>query len=667
MAEFDVRMQERQPANFTNFSRGIDAAGNTALGNLFSNLANTLEGAVNEADRHIQHTIQEDIFDRVETIHDEFGVGDATRFSEPIEEEPRPAALEQAGENLVRLQQAYQQGALRESHYWARLNSMVRQLRGRYPGYRQEIDQMVARTVGARPANALRQALFREFGQAEDDPYQQLQDRIQRTIGLPPDFFIRQENGDPYSLTELQRWESDRQRLQWETKARRDALALEADTGQATVRSYERAFRKEANSFIMTSLQDSTSVIGKSHDVLMDLLTQARQRGRVSTEERQEILTAMNELKTAARDALHLMSAESWDGNPNHAYRTQLDTNTINQIIEGALLPISNLEQALSGDEPWGVLGFTSAWLESLKEEISRDFLENVPGSETLNALASLYGPDIAGMYLALTPEVQSAFEQSLIQFHSMRAAQGQGSVVEAFRAGQDADMSHQYYNSLIDRWTNLVDAVGADELGAQGVEILRNNVRFMFSRDSLALLAEMDDASRFEYFRRVASPAVTRAMLALREDGDFDSWRLYQTWVGSAFQRLFRQKVQDLNNFQNDALGMFDLEWNPKTLGFEFRTRVVGDFSLPAMELGRAGTNSINDAIRTLAPIIEANGGDPEREIMLMLEAMGYDDDRDHESSFLGKMWDALRTSSIALGFGAATIGTAIRRAGEL
>jgi hypothetical protein len=644
MAAFDVKPAEQQVPNFTGASQGIRASANTGLGDLFKGLAATLDMGIQEADRNEQQKIQNDIFDQVDTINNEFGVGDATDLQADAEAPARPAQLESAGEQLDRLQAAYEAGVLKESHYWARMNSMVRQLRGKYPGYRPEIDQMVSGIVGAKPANALRNALFNEWSaaSAQQKSVGDLAEWMAKsgTVKLPSDYFLRVQNGDPYSYTELLASLTDQTSQQAEVSNRRAALALQADQGTANEKQAESNFRVEANQMVVSLLQDTGLQVGKNFQQFREKLREYQNSvigGKgIDATELVALSQGFEQLKNDLNLALLQKYNETWDGDPNHSYVALLETSTRDDVIKNALGPVLLMQAGLTGDKSISLVESTQAYLEAMKAQDKRKILDGYPVIRELSALADTLGPSLSSSLLGLSSGVESDLAKALIDMHDAEIFQGKPTTVtDMLSTGVSTGQGPDYYNSIIDRWTGLVDAVRSGDVPQ---EQLGQKAKAMFSVSSQAVLATMDEGSQYEYFRRVTSPIVTQQMLSLKNAGDTEAWQYYQSWVTGAFMSLFQKDVTDLQGFNTDPVmqGM-TVTWDPKNLAFKFKLGSdygatppgthfggPGDFPIGFGASGDIGSR-LNTAIRNVAPIFTENGGDVAQEVFIILQRMGF------------------------------------------
>lgn len=651
MAAFDVKPDPQAPGNYTGYSQGIRASSNTALGTLFEGLANTLDMTVKEVDRQNIKAIEEDIFSAVDSVQDEFGVGSATDIEADAERGMLPQQLRRSSEHLAGLENAYQKGAIKESHYWARLNSMVRQLRGKYPGYRAEIDSMVSSVTGARPANALRNALFNEWEasktDAESDPLFKLTDWASKNIGLPTDYHQRAEQGDPYGYEELQAYVSEVTTEKMEIQRKKDALSLQVTQESIDTKEVEKTARYEFGSFVNSLISDTTKPIGRNYAVISNSLRTMNEQiaagSPPSQQEMNEYKGMINQLVVDVNLAMDGMINQPWSSenpNPLGTYAAQLSPEQIAAIKEQALLPIRMIEQGFNAESPWGVLGSVAAHNEAVKLDTGKELNDKYPVLPKLQAVIEATSPAVFDSIMKLQPEVQSSLVKMLLDLNVADTVLGTGTVGNALQRGQEAGADATYYKALQDQWVNTVDAVSS---GAVPLEQVQQSVQFMFGEDSGNILAQFNAASKFEYFKKVASPEVTAQMVKLRDMGDTESWNTYQTWVSSAFMNLFQMKVREMGELGSTPA--INVEWDPKNLRFSVNREappgVVGGGANPFHLIhtgidmvtgvpGSKAANNLNSAIQLIAPILRENDADVAAELYAAFERMGYDPNQD-------------------------------------
>lgn len=651
MAEFNPLPQAQPPGSYVGLSEGIRSSPNTAIGALFEGLASTLDAGIKEQDRNIKANIEKDIFDEVDAVQAEFGVPDATDLEADADEasfRTAPAGVQRAKQQLDVLQTAYERGALKESHYWARMNNMVRQLRGKYPGYRGEIDQMVSSVTGARPANALRSALMSEW-EAEankESSMSKLVDWATKNGRLPVDYYVRESSENPYTEVELASHVASKTRHEADIRDRQLELAHMKENDTLNVRDAERAFRLEASHFVTTTLQDASTTVGTNFQQVQAKVREA-QAAQASGKplpqaEVDQLRGMMGQLQQDIRTALHQKFLQSWDGDPNHSYAASgLDKTQMEAVIAQAMVPLDVLNQSLSAENPYGVLGATSAWLEAQKFDSQRELLRDMPFAQKLSAVSQLMGADAVSLLFSLSPTSQVAVDEAMKDYWTLQmAAPDEGTTMsDAVRNLQEKGRGAESVNSLTTQWTKMADQVAGGEIPLEAVQ---GGVKFMFGPGSEAVLSQLDDESRFLYFKKVSSPMVSKQMMALRDQGDVESWQMYSKWTANVFQVLFRQQVESLQNL--NAHGIF-VDWSPQTSSFTVTTRdtqqggggIVGRvFPGTIQEANRRGQQyaaaqwqqriqPLNDAIRIIEPLIKDAKGDTSLEMLELLTQMGF------------------------------------------
>lgn len=625
MAAFDNTPQYQDAPNFTGRSQGITASPNTGLGMLFESVAGALDTGIKVADQANKDAIEHDIFTEVDAIQSEFGVDDATLMEADAESSnPLPQGIQAAGENLARLENAYRKGptsGVSESHYWARMNNMVRQLRAKYPGYRAEIDQMVASVTGARPANALRSALFNEWNQAaESDPYQKLVDKAMWEGRLPADFFERQQAGNPYGMTELQSYVATRERQAADIADQKAQLEYNNSLGTLNEKDALRTFQAETAQTVANLLRDSSGTAGRIYQTATERIQEAqRASARGEPVDQTYLLGAFNELKGLVQTELRQLSLQQFGSTASDSYVSMIsDPKEIDAAIAQAMWPINLMEDAIL-NENYGTLGSIAAWLDSTKNLNSRELLTAFPEIGRIQALKDIAGPTVTDLLLAANRDTVHALTKRLLDSVAIAASTGEGNIVEALDRGEANDQGEDYYNGLIKRWQNTIQEAAK---GTFPLEVVQNNVQYMFGVDSQSVFARMNDEDKFEYYRQVVSPVVTNQMLQIKASGDEQSWNTYQSWATSAFVGLFRESVQDLQAINTSAnFSGVNVRWDPNIPGFMISS--TGMFGIAPSD---GPVRNMNSTIQTIAPIIEANGEDVSENILELIEGMGWD-----------------------------------------
>lgn len=669
MAEFNQQQSSAAPVDYTNSSRGIQASRNDAVGRLFSGLADSFEMGVKEQNRNIVENIQKDVFDEYDEAQAEFGVPEATDMEADPEEDSfaaTPEGVTRSARQLESLHTAYQRGALKESHYWARMNSAVRQLRGKYPGYRDEIDRMVSGVTGATPANALRSALMREWNEesgkagSEVDAFGKYVEWANKNGYLPSDYYDRLEAGNPYAENDLKRIVSSKTSRATELAAVKAEQAHLSEQGKLTTNTAYKNLMKEASNTVVGVLQDGVNAGGgfvKLHEDIRKAQNAIAAGDPLPQREIEKLKGMLGQLRTDTMTALSQSIASPWDEKSGESYLSFLDKTQIESAIEIAMLPITILEKALDSDDSLSVVNAVSAHIDAGSLDTNRELLKDIPVLQTMAAIQASLGSPLAASVLKLTPNLQVSLEQDLMAFYNAQAAIGGGkTLADEFTTAEQAGASPEYFQGIMTRWNNIIDEVGK---GGLTPEILANNVNYMFGPGSEAIMAQIEPSSQAVFYDKVASPVVTRQIMALRDQGDVEAWETYRSFVATTFQAMFLQDVQSLQGLvTNDAL---QITWNDTAKQFDAKvtadplTGLSLDTTGFAGEANKRGLDNqtkklqnsltkLNSAIRNVTPIVEDAGSDTSREVMAMLLEMGYDPDAPQAKGALGKLGNALK-----------------------
>lgn len=642
MAEFDVKPQAQGPGSYVGMSEGIRSSADTSIATLFEGLADALGKGVSVVDTAIKDQIEADVFDAVDSVQAEFGIPEATDLQADAEEasfRTMPVGVQRAGSRLQTLQAAYASGDLQESHYWARMNSMVRQLRGKYPGYRAEIDQMVASVTGARPANALRQALFSEWnaatskGLSEEDKFvNQNQDTI------PPDYFQRKGTPQAYTLDEIRAYSAKKNQMRFEMETRSKQMTLEKERNSLLTDDVKRNFNADATQIVQSALMDVNTGVGKSfQEVQAQIETYQKLVESGSPADQQQIEQLRGAIPQLAMQ-LEGMLYQHYASDPNYAER--LTESEVKSSIEMALRPVRLLQTALV-DDNFGLVKSVAANIEAMTNDSKREVLRDIPQIRRLSALNDLVGSDVTALAMTVDPSGQSLLTKVLKDNAEAGMLLGETDLKTSFDEGIARGADASYYNTLAS-WDRVVDATLSGELPP---DIFLNKVVAMFSPSSDQVMNDpryfKNDRSRFEFFSKVASPSLSKKMMQLRDQGHVEAWDIYQRWVARNFTTLFMSKVQMLQGMVTDPNQVTRVTWNDASSRFDVDLRLFGDSYIRHPFQG--SIRELNQALAVVRPIIEANEGSTGQEVRSLLETMGFDPSAPLSTPWMRALYEAV------------------------
>ena len=659
MAEFNPVPNPQPPGSYIGLSEGIRSSPNTALGDLFSNIANIGDAAIKEQDRNIKANIEQDVFDEVDQVNAEYGIPEATDLqADPEEVSARtlPAGVQRAGDQLNRLQTAWARGTLSESHYWARMNNMVRQLRAKYPGYRGEIDNIVSGVTGAKPANALRNALQSEWDKAASDSkakaseVTKLAEKMAGEGYLPSDYFPRLNGDQPYGYEELLAEYQNQSLIKTDIARAKSQLELKNAMGQDLEKDATDSWQNESQRYVYGVINDAARSEGKSWNKLNTdirrLQDMAGSGQRVPPMEIEKLRPQIASLRQQVEMGLEAIGSQPI-GKSGKSYSNLIrDRKQYEDMKARALEPLNILEKALA-DQNFGLLNAALNQINAVQNDAKGAILQSDPGMGYLKAMSDILGDTGSSLVLGQNPEFISSINATMAQVLQSKMVQGfAGSQIfdELDQKGSPRDVTE----AVVGTWTKNVDQITKGEVPLQAIQ---NMTRSLFGEDSMAIMSKIKPDSRMEYFKKVSSPMVTKQMIALRDKGDPESWEMYKNWTAQTFQILFQEDVTNIQNAVRDPEN-FDVKWDEKNNRFVITALGVPggpDFAFSVGQQQKAVNRDlqrINQAIQIIAPIVEDGGGDTGQEVLLTLQQMGFDPEASPEPGLLEKLFDALGMS---------------------
>lgn len=179
--------QDNSP-NYFKFSEPISQPkADTSTGQFLDTIGKGIDSATTLADQTTKDVINKDVHDTVDTTRDAFtkqlenkvGVQQSNIVPAPVQtaagsttgslldsnasmDAPVPAAIDAGLGKVDAIQSAMASGKINDTYYTQRLNAAAVDLRTKYPGYRDYIDQRIAQTTGFDPANKYVQNLVQD-------------------------------------------------------------------------------------------------------------------------------------------------------------------------------------------------------------------------------------------------------------------------------------------------------------------------------------------------------------------------------------------------------------------------------------------------------------------------------------------------------------------------
>jgi hypothetical protein len=564
-----------------------------------------------------------------------------------------PAALEKAGSQAQRLQQAFEAGKLGKTYYDLQLETLAKSIKNRYRGYEPEIDQMFSSITGEIPANALRASslsALQESAKAQNasvnkhqkfvlDNFGAIQDKyptIEAALAAPP-----MDVYNTYGIYEKQK--IDASRLAMGEKMRGVMKGLEADRATSLSggigQDYLDAFFKQV-----------TGGTGKSIDQLLaqyqdkplppevaGVIEQALNRFEAAGIARLEKLG--NEMAPGSNDPADTWRAkvggpEEWK---KHVDAVRAPFARMREIISTgatANVKIAEREAALAGDHAFQVARARLPWLD-IAAGMGKGLGANHPLLQAFATQGSY--KDGQGKTRTIAGDVTD-----LMSYYNAR---GMSTLNPATgRPYTDINESNRVLESI---GANPKDHVKQIDAGVSVItspqtspQEVKAQVLAFFTPNGLASYGDVQ--SRAMAFERFTQPAVTEAIHSKApEHRD-----LYRKWSVDNFSRVFSEGFKEIQDSLplspgakvtfNSATGQID--YKPPGDPSKSRFMAGGSTRDPIQD----SVSNINKGLLNLAPILKKEGLNVGEQLELTLDKIGLKFNSDAPQT-AGQSWERL------------------------
>lgn len=679
MAEFNPTAGRSQPTpDFTGSSRGVhfdNIRSDTSLADLFQGLGNAIKLGYEAHEKGVVQGIENELTAQVDELNNQFGVqARQTLESGMFEGKPAtPTQLLSAQRHLQGLYSQVQQGKLSETHWLARGGAILRGMRAKYPGYSDEIDQMMKEITGVDMANSLRRAQLQDFAAGAGDEQRARESRISKMVdggSLPDDFAEREQSDNPYTKLELDELDAKFNRVDAENRRNEAAMSQarakkELQTAEVS-RNLRTKLSQKADTFLETKLA--------KHRKEMEAAIQAGEDSKPWTDqERAALALEYGKLEASLRNELTLAANQPWgdSSDPADTYRSNLPPAEIEAAINESLARLHIIrDQHFHKDYGHMIIG--ADYLKQRENDQMRAWLDKNPVMEELGIAGKVLGADVLSTVIQTSPAFRDSIT-NLVRTNLLLGAvkevpdgdeEAQPSLandLEELRSDQsipDAALSN-VTKSVMDDFQRFVNLVGTDK--ELPPEVLSRFVKYYFGPKNYEIMSKFKDREvEMKYFTTMASPSMTKQMIKLRDAGDTESWDVYQKWIVNSYRGLFSEQVRTIQK-QVVNPNMFDIHFNPETKQFTFVPDPnMGAVTLQAVKASgemrqlQQSVDDINRGIRVVSPIIEANGMNPAEQVIRLMEDVGLDlDAPEMQQTLPAQFMDALQREVNILGQG--------------
>lgn len=516
--------------------------------------------------------------------------------------QPLPANATIELDRVNRMNEAYKQGTMSDSYYNSQLVAVTKELRARYPGYRDEVDAAVSQITGVQPANALRKSLLSDLNAnasaraaGSSDQEKLLQRNATSISEIAPNFF---DNRSLYAgkenaiLASAYRLDAERARVSADTSR---LTYDKASVGQVMTDSAINVTRAGVAKF-NNNVDPNT---GKTlNQTINDMVTHGGGKP-------EEIAAVVNQLENIKRQTSQGIDAAFSDPTKGVNGRTLAGfggADNVNNAKSVALQPLdAAIKQVKEGNIPM-LKTIMDRYELTVTSEAQRQ-MDSSPATKYIGGLNKAGGQALIGTALQGT-KLLPAFQKGLTEDKLLQTAGGDPAPVsqhldELKRANIQGG---KVTTALVNGKINIMED---DKIG--GVTGSVAAAKSLFDQKFFAGLPEVEQQRTFN---KLANDQHTARIVELDKTSP-GVLQQYKQWSEYAASVVTSKGIAAAQEAANDD--RFNLKFNEKTLQLEMEPKPgMLNKNASGSNIGTAYIRDVNQTLRTLVPIYKASGADP-------------------------------------------------------
>lgn len=634
-----------------------DAIGDSSFASLFSDVVGIGNFLGKAGDSLIKKSIENQVYDVVrQTQQAQMNALEDVKTNPGLmniigkqssSQEPVPSELENLPSQLSAMQGAKDSGKISNTYYYGRLLSEAKNLRAKYPGYREYIDQQFAKVSGVNPANAYIQGLIGDINRnaaLAGSSRNKMDKFIQSNIGLPNSEKVKALY-DSGRIGDIDVFNWAAPYHQQEAKLKRQGLIIQTqEAGDKYNIKQSQLHGSDVAATTISNWLDNIASVGTPQGLdkpanIMDLITRA-ENGQIP----QAQIQAYGQQLVQSREQLRLDLQRKFDTPGVDGISLTRRVGGLeerNKIINSSLAQVDSFIDNISKGE--FALAHSSA--NAIKSRIDDNTLKLMDNPKMgsyftqLGVLRKLGGDQFTQNYFKdlIKEDIPRQYQEYVkgIQMEMMTQSRRQNTgstftFTDVFedmkRKGIDDPRVTRSVLGSIKKITdnNTPEAVKA------GIALSA------FSPENRDMIAKINKDSydnrgrpikgQYGVFSDFTSPEMTRAISKLSSK-EPQIGVDYKNWAESTFAQLFGQTLRDLDlNTNVGRPESFKITWDPLNKRFESSFKNSGDTSEAryVAEYQRK-LNQINSGLSGLKNIAKANGYDIEDYLMQTLRTVGF------------------------------------------
>ncbi len=622
-------------ADYTSDSKGT--AAKRSYGDLFGNASDIGIGAVKVADQNNLTNIQGEVNKEIDQVNDEWGTKVSayeTNVLNSQNTQPTPADLQRYAKNLGDTRKAYLNGNLKDSNYAARIDSMSRQIRARYPGYRDQIDGIISKTLGQSTANDLRRSLMSEWNTEMSNLTEEEKAFHSEVVAgskagvLPPQYYEREAAGNPYSKEETRAFMAARYQQDADIDRTKKAYELNKASDDAAHTGLTKVAQKDIALTSQRIVEGAFSVDGQTFAQVQQKVTQGFTKPW-SPEETAQITASFAQMQSSVKTQL-------WS-KMNDPYYSDLSPKEKEDLVNQGMAQLDVIKDQITNQQ-FGLLNFSKQMNDTAIQDDLRNWTQSEPVARTIQMLSKFAdGNTILNDMLLNNKDMSTKLNtalNSLMTAEIMNPQKGSmKAVLDEAKNKQGGVLAPEVIKQSV---ANAAKGLLTKDIS---LEAAQQFAKILFSEENQAMLGDFTQKSQTQLFDTLISPRMTERIAELaKSDPNIQS--NYRNWVLNSFSSLFNQDVDNIKDL-NKYGDWLQIKWNAEKGQFEENTpdyagsrrpntlaNPVGVLALEYQSwqssVARKSMNDLNKYIRQLKPIVENEGGKVEEAMTALFEKSG-------------------------------------------
>jgi GH24 family phage-related lysozyme (muramidase) len=596
-------------------------------GNVLEGLGDVFKMGLEVGDRYVKDNIRKDVESIDAESNDFWGVDSAMQVA-GVEAprrgtaQPLPDDLMYRREQLGLLKGAFESGRLTSSHFYGRLAMAVKELRQKYPGYRQEVDDIVADVTGLNPANALRNQLLQDWESASKE---------NADVQSKEWAWVHQHTGD-MSASTYDRWVAGQlpfEQVVHEVRKRQfnrasvdDAaslVGLNAAQGVADKKQATSAAMREVSTVLNEFITDTTRMAAPNGQSLMAMIKTAGEDKVFKPDEVTQITQYLSTIQQGLYgEVLQRLTRPLNENGDSYTTILEGDTQNIYKMVDDHFKVLSD---AVTNGQ-YGIIAANQMRIDAQGQSDMLKALEDrwLRGVNVLNKLGLSEWVNTSFMN---DNEIFNDVTQTIKNLAFLETASGQvkpftETAQEMINAGADPKGVLSSINQHVDLIINPDTPLQAAETAAQK----------FFAPENNGFIALFKKGDQTRLFTDLVSPKMTARMRELGNSNP-ELWNNYRNWVMDKSQNFIKPVASELQGLFEQSNGMVSFDYDAETGEVVVNAAPLAKAKDPMVyqsqiDVAMAHAEEVNKYLRAINPMLEADGKDKSKVVIDLFNSFG-------------------------------------------